>query len=433
MEDFNYNSPVAKAKELIGNGIAVPDNNNSNNINKEEKMNSYSESINEKMNEMINQTESNMNPKSSADDASKEKVSTPDEPKKARTKKEPTKKEYKPNYSDEKKAELELVTKIANEQIESVKNDQSIPTYNFGANGKNCVIDITAAIRNGVAMLTPVVNRGHGKDAILTGESIRRYGAQQLALVITKAMADVAEMKVERFANDKSNAPIKDNSLVFLNGNGRMSYILGLEDEERPQFYATFIEPDALCFYNPRKVMEVINTERLMWKTQDMVQKRLLEDGKKAHNGWDEIQKLINKRGYKYQAACQAYTLDTDRIKSKAVTGGNAKEIFAYFESAKQIHAALVAKFGEGDDNTLKTKEFPKEISILWKKLLNHKGEKWATATVVKFIEGFKENKVNEIRNAKSEKFGRKKDEIRKAILNEQFYQFIGKEGIEFG
>lgn len=425
-------NPVAKAKELPGNGIVVPYNDNINNINKEENMNSFSELINENKNEMINQTESNVNPISSADDASKEKVLTSDEPaiKKARIKKEPAKKEYKPDYSDEKKAELELVTKIANEQIESVKNDQSIPTYTFGANGKNCVIDITAAIRNGVAMLTPVVNRGHGKDAILTGESIRMYGAQQLALVITKAMADVAEMKVERFANDKSNAPIKDNSLVFLNGNGRMSYILGLEDEERPQFYATFIEPDALCFYNPRKVMEVINTERLMWKTQDMVQKRLLEEGKKAHNGWDDIQKLI-KRGYKYQAACQAYTLDTDRIKSKAVTGGNAKEIFAYFESAKQIHDALVAKFGEGDDNTLKTKEFPKEINILWKKLLNHKGEKWATATVFKFIEGFKESKVNEIRNAKSEKFGRKKDEIRKAILNEQFNQFIGKEGIE--
>ena len=62
--------------------------------------------------------------------------------KKQRTKKEPVKKEYKPEYSDEKKAELELVTKIAIEQIESVKNDQSIPTYNFGDN--NCVIDIIA-------------------------------------------------------------------------------------------------------------------------------------------------------------------------------------------------------------------------------------------------------------------------------------------------
>ena len=132
-----------------------------------------------------------------------------------------------------------------------------------------------------------------------------------------------------------------------------------------------------------------------------------------------------------YQAACQAYTLDTDRIKTKTVTGGDAKEIFAHYESAKLIHDALVAKFGEGDDKTLKTKEFPKEISILWKKLQNHQGEKWATATFIKFIEGFKENKVSEILKAKSEKFGKKKDEIRKGILNEQFNQFIGKEGIE--
>ena len=243
-------------------------------------------------------------------------------------------------------------------------------------------------------------------------------------------MADVAGMKVARFSNDKSNAPIKDNSLVFLNGNGRMNYILGLEDEERPQFFATFIEPDALGLYNPRKAMEVINTERLMWKTPDMVQKRQLEEGEKAHEGWGEIQNLI-KKGYMYQAACQAYTLDTDRIKTKTVTGGDAKEIFAHYESAKLIHDALVAKFGEGDDKTLKTKEFPKEISILWKKLLNLKGEKWATATFVKFIECFKENKVKEIRDAKSEKFGSKKDEKRKAILNEQFNQFIGKENID--
>ena len=61
----------------------------------------------------------------------------------------------------------------------------------------------------------------------------------------------------------------------------------------------------------------------------------------------------------------------------------------------------------------------------------NHQGEKWATAIFIKFIEGFKENKVNEILKAKSEKFGKKKDEIRKGILNEQFNQFIGKEGIE--
>lgn len=347
--------------------------------------------------------------------------------KKQRRKKEPTKKEYKPEYSYEKMVELELVTKIATEQIESIKSDPNIPTYDFS---NNCVIDITAAIRNGVAMLTPAVNREHGKDTVLTGDSLRIYGAQQLALVITKAVADVAGMKVTRFTNDKSNAPIKENSLVFLNGNGRMGYILGLEDEERPQLYATFIEPDALGYYNPRKAMEVINTERLMWKTQDMVQKRQLEEGEGSHEGWSEIQKLI-KKGYMYQAACQAYTLDTDRIKTKDVTGGKAEEIFTHYESAKQIHDALVAKFGEGDDKTLKTKEFPKEISTLWKKLQTKGGDKYATEAFVRFIKAFKESKVKEILNAKSEKYGRKKDEIRKSILNEQFNQFIGKEGIE--
>jgi hypothetical protein len=155
-----------------------------------------------------------------------------------------------------------------------------------------------------------------------------------------------------------------------------------------------------------------------------------LEDGQTAHSGWNEIQKLI-KKGYLYQAACQAMTLSTDRITSKNVTVGDVKEIFVHFESAKKVHDALVQKFGEGEDKTLKTKEFPKEVSILWHKLLNYQGEKFATDTFIKFIESFTDTKVKEILNAKSVKNGMKKDDIRKNILNEQFNLFVGKENID--
>ena len=364
------------------------------------------------------------NPQVSAQDSLAQQEEKNDEDKM----KKPTK-EYKPNYSDEKKKELENVTKIGEEELLRLWDYTNDIVTPYGK--ENCILDLTAFIRNGGVVVTPVVNRAHGKDQLSTGESIRTYGAQRPLLIITAKMARTAGMKMIRFPNDKSTEPIPDDALVIIDGNGRMAYFLTLEDSERPQFYATFIVKDSLGYYNPCKAMEVINTERVMWKTQDMVQKRQLEDGNQAHEGWGFIGSLVNSKGYNYQAACQIATLATDRIKKGAVTDGNAGTIFCHFESAKTIHEALVAKFGEGDDKTLKTKEFTKEISTLWIKLQRKGGDEFATKHFVKFIEGLKDTKVKEIKEAKSEKNGLKKDDIRKNILNEQFNQFIGKENIE--
>ena len=342
--------------------------------------------------------------------------------------KKPAKK-YVPNYSDEKKAELEHITTVGEEELQRLmacSNDMVTP---FGK--ENVIVDLTAFIRQGGDVVTPVVNRAHGKDQVSTGESILTYGAQRPLLFITAKMAKAAGMAVVRFTNDKSARPITDDALVIVDGNGRMNYLFCLEDSERPQFYGTFIVKDSLGYYNPRKAMEVINTECVMWKTQDMVQKRQLEDGGQAHEGWSFISKLVNKMGYNYQAACQTATLATDRIKKGAVTDGDAKTIFSHFKSAVIIHDALVAKFGEGDDKTLKTKEFTKEISVLWNKLQRRGGDDTATEQFVKFIDGLKDAKVKEIKEAKNVKGGLKKDDIRKNILNEQFNQFIGKENID--
>lgn len=353
---------------------------------------------------------------------------TQKEEKKEKVKKEAPKKDYKPDYSKEKKEELAIVTKIGEEELQRLMTYSNDVVFPIGAD--NMVINLMAFIRNGGVVVTPVVNREHGKDQERTGESILTYGAQRQLLFITKRMADAAGMAVTRFSNDKSAMPIPDDALVMLDGNGRMNYIFGLEDSMKPNLYAAFIVKDALGYYNPRKVMEVINTEIVIWKTQDMVQKRQLEDGEGAHEGWSLIQQLI-KKGYKYQSACQCVTLTTDRIKSKEVTTGDSSAIFIHFKSAKRIHNALVERFGEGEDNTLKTKEFTKEISILWNKLQRKSGDDMATEHFIKFIQGLKDSKVNEIKNAKTVKGGLKKDDIRKNILNEQFNQFIGKEGIE--
>ena len=231
------------------------------------------------------------------------------------------KKNYKPVYTDSKKVELQKVTEVFKEELARIIADDNIPTFTYG-DGHNCVIDLTEFVRKGGEVVTPKVNREHGKDMGKTGDSTKMYGAQQLLLCITKKVADTAGIEVERFSNDKSTAPISENALVLENGSGRFNYLYGLEEADRPQYFATLTEPDAHGYYNPRKAMEVINTERLMWKTQDMMVKRQLEDGQTAHSGWNEIQKLI-KKGYLYQAACQAMTLSTDRITSKNVTVGD--------------------------------------------------------------------------------------------------------------
>jgi hypothetical protein len=345
-------------------------------------------------------------------------------------KKGETKKDYTPSYSDDDKKRLGEITQVVEKEIKRVQDDPNIPTVSFCANSPNAVIGLTEAYKNGIDLVSPIINRSHGKDEKSTGISIMSHGAQQLLLVITKKMADAAGMKVCRFSNDTKSEPIGDDALVCLNGNGRLNYFFGLEDEDKPQLFATFIVKDAAGFFNPAKAMEEINLARAMWKTQDLVQKRQLEDGEKSHPAWDYIAQLI-KKGYMYQSACQIATLGTDRIKSKMVTEGDANNIFSHYESALNIHKALIAKFGEGDDKTLKTKEFTKEVSVLWGKLLSKQGEKWATDKFVKFINEFKDTKAKEIKEAKNQKDGLKKDEIRKNILNEQFNQFIGKENID--
>ena len=337
-------------------------------------------------------------------------------------------KEYEPNYSDKKKAKLVEVTKVGDEELKRLSAN-SVFAIPFGK--ENVIIDLTAFIRKGGVVVTPTVNRAHGKDQLSTGESIRTYGAQRPLLIITAKMARAAGMEIDRFPSDKSSESIPDDALVIIDGNGRMAYFFTLDESERPQLYATFIVKDSLGYYNPCKVMEVINTERVMWKTQDMVQKRQLEEGDQAHKGWGFINSLVNSKGYNYQAACQIATLATDRIKKRDVTEGNAEAIFSHFKSAKTIHEKLVDKFGEDDDKTLKTKEFTKEVSILWNKLQRKGGDDTATKQFIKFIDSIKVTKVKEIKEAKNVKGGLKKDDIRKSILNEQFNQFIGKENIE--
>ena len=91
---------------------------------------------------------------------------------------------------------------------------------------------------------------------------------------------------------------------------------------------------------------------------------------------------------------------------------------------------ALTDRFGEGDDKTIKTKEFTKEIVLSIQKLTNRQGIGWATGIMEKFINSLSDKDVADIKNAKSTKVQRK-DEKRKQILDKAFSYFLGQENIK--
>lgn len=334
------------------------------------------------------------------------------------------------NYPDEKKKELERVTKVVEDEIRRVINDPRFHAIPFDG-GNNAIINVKEATMDGITSYTPEVNRKHGRDEKSTGDSLMVHGPQHPFIFITKLMADAAGISFTRFANDPHpENPIDDDyAIIDFDGNGRKNYLLTKDPKDWPNVYGIFPTKNSAGLYDLRKDIEIINTQVTVWKTCDFVIKRILEEGIKAHEGWKEINKL-QQNGYNYQAACEAMTLGTDRITKSEINSGDAEEIFGHYESAKTVHEALVAKFGEGDDNTLKTKAFPAEVSKLWQKLQKRRGDEVATEHFVKFIEAIPGSKVNEILVAKSKEVkGARisKDEHRIMILKQEFKEFMKK------
>ena len=339
--------------------------------------------------------------------------------------------DYSLNYSDEKKKDLERVTKVGDAEIKRVREDPRFPAIPFG---DNAIINLKEAALNGVRFKTPKVNRKHGKDESATGESLMKHGAQHPFIVITEKMAEAAGIKVTRFSNDDPTKPFNGSgyTLIILDGNGRCNFILGLEGgpEKWPDVYAIFPTKNRAGFYDIPKSFEVMNTQVTVWKPGDLMIKRILEEGSECHPGWKAI-KGLEQKGYLYQAACELMTLGTDRIKTSEITSGDAKTIFRHYDSAVNIHNALVAKFSEGDDKVLKTKAFPGKISELWQNLQAPKGDAPATEYMVEFINQFPQDKVKAIQDAKGHK-GKDgvrvtKDAVRIGILENEFNAYMEK------
>ena len=339
--------------------------------------------------------------------------------------------DYSLNYSDEKKKDLERVTKVGDAEIKRVREDPRFPTIPFG---DNALINLKeAALNGGVRFKTPEVNRKHGKDETSTGESLMKYHPHHPFIVITEKMAEAAGIKVIRFSNDDPTKPFNGSgyTLIILDGNGRCNFLLGLKGgpKEWPDVYAIFPPKNRAGYYDIPKSLEVMNTKVTVWKTSDYLIKRILEEGVKSHKGWKAINQLVQK-GYNYQAACELMTLRSDRITQNEITSGDAKRIFLHFDSAVKIHKSLVKRFCEGDkDKTLKTKAFPAKVSELWLDLQAKKGDAPATDYMIEFINQFPQDKVKEIWDAKGYKGddGAKvtKDAVRIGILETQFNEYL--------
>ena len=331
------------------------------------------------------------------------------------------------NYSDEQKKELERVTKVVGAEIERVRID---PRFHAIAFDDNAFINLKGAAMDGVGFKTPEVNRKHGKDEASTGESLMKYGPQHPLIVITDKMAEALGLRVIRFSNDDPTKPVfAGYTLIFLDGNGRINHLLGLNPKDWPNVYAIFPTKNSAGYYDIPKSYEVINTQVTVWKPGDWVTKRILEEGVKAHKGWTSINQLRQK-GYNYQAACELMTLGTDRIIKTDIISGDANRIFLHYDSAVKIHNALVKKFCEGDDNTLKTKAFPAKVSELWLPLSSKSGDEKATEYMIAFIDQFPQEQVKKIKEAKgSKKDGVRvtKDAIRIGILETEFNAYMEK------
>lgn len=343
----------------------------------------------------------------------------------------PSRKRLKPNYSIEEQEQLKKQTAVVEAEIQRVIND---PRYHATPvnDGENAIINLTQAKTDGINLLTPTINRIHGKDQDKTGESIEKYGPQEVLLVVTRRMAEAAGLEVSRFQNDNTNSLVTDDDLVTINGNGRGNHLSGLPLGQWPKVLAIFPSKDANGFHNISKVFEEVNTNIKPWATQDFMQKRMLEDRESAHPGWKYINQLLQK-GYLYQAACVAATFGSDRIKKgQIISGDNSNEIFKYFEFAKLVHEALVAKFGEGDDKVLKTKVFPMHVASLWQDLRDECGTQDATSKMVDFINQLSASVVEDIKKTKTmRKDGVKvqdRDEKRKELLNTEFNKFMDSE-----
>lgn len=288
--------------------------------------------------------------------------------------------------------------------------------------GKGVILNLTAAVKDGVELGTPSYNRAHGKDQERTAKSIAEIGLQHPLIVATAAMAEAAGMPVVRFATDpKKEAPLGEH-MVVIDGNGRMGPLMKKALKEWPDIYAIFpsLDPKGEMDLNKRYVH--ININSTLWGGPDYLVLKVMEPD--PHPAWLYMKEL-QKKGYGHTASNVLTTLKKGNITKTQLTKAdlNEEDLFKRFEYAKTVHAQLVATFGEESD-VLRTKQIPEEMVACLEKLIDKDGLEIAVPKMVEFLKSLKTGDVSDITNAKG-KDGLSKHAVRVTIFHNKFEAYI--------
>ncbi len=288
--------------------------------------------------------------------------------------------------------------------------------------GKGVIMNLTAAVRDGIELSTPSYNRAHGKDQDRTAKSIEEIGLQHPLIVATSAMAEAAGMPVKRFDTDPNKGRPLGLSLTVSDGNGRARPLLKKPVDEWPEVYAVFPSLDANDQMDLKKVYVHINMNGSTWGGPDFLVLKVMEP--EPHEAWTYMKKLQDD-GYGHTASNVLTTLKKGNITKTQLTKVDLDEekLFERFESAKKVHAQLKATFGE-DNDILKTKQVPEEMVDCLNELVEDGGLDKAVEKMIAFLKNLKSDEVATITGAKG-KAGASKHVVRVDLFHNLFNKYI--------
>ena len=315
----------------------------------------------------------------------------------------------------------EQETKVYFAEVERILADPRYHAIRLPG-GKGVIMNLTAAVRDGIELSTPSYNRAHGKDKERTAKSIEEIGLQHPLIVATSAMADAAGMPVKRFSTDpKKDSPLGP-SLAIIDGNGRIEELLSTAIEEWSDVYAVFPSLNAAGKMHLKKAYVHININVATWGGPDFLVLKVMEP--EPHEAWTFIKGLQDK-GYGHTASNVLATLKKGNITKTQLTKVDLDEakLFDRFESAKKIHAQLVETFGEEND-VLKTKQVPEEMVDCLQGLVEKDGIDKAVETMLAFLKSLNSDQVAAITGAKG-KAGSSKHDVRVSLFHNYFNEYI--------
>ena len=311
-------------------------------------------------------------------------------------------------------------TEVYNAEVARVLADpryhaQSLPGE------KGVILNLTAAVRDGIELSTPSYNRAHGKDLDRTAKSIEEISLQHPLIVATSAMAEAAGMPVKRFDTDPNKDRPLSLSLTIIDGNGRARPLLKMPVDEWPDVYAVFPSLDANNQMNLKKVYVHINMNVSTWGGPDFLVLKVMEP--EPHEAWTYIKGLQDK-GYGHTASNVLARLRKGNITKTQLTKVDLDEakLFERFEYAKKVHAQLVETFGE-DTDVLKTKQVPEEMVDRLEDLVQDAGLEKAVEKMIAFLKSLKSDEVASITGAKG-KAGTTKHVVRVAMFHNLFQKY---------